>query len=146
MSNPLPPKVHFYDLAPDKQWGMVFKLADAAWRRETHVLIHCGDEAEARALDDFLWTVEDDAFVPHERLAGDGLEDPDARVVIVTEEVAPIAQAVLIQLAPVGVAFARQFETVIDFVDHRDEARLQASRERFKAWREAGITPGFQKS
>ncbi|MCA9518231.1 MAG: DNA polymerase III subunit chi [Myxococcales bacterium] len=140
-----PPKVHFYDLPPDKQWGLVYKLADAAWRRETHVLIHCGDEGEARALDDFLWTFVEDAFVPHERLAGEGLEDPDARVVIVAAEVAPIAQAVLIQLAPVSVAFAREFETVIDFVDHRDDARLAASRGRFKAWREAGVTPEFHK-
>ncbi len=141
------PRVTFYDLPPQGRWPEVARLAEAAWRKETRLLILCGDPAEARAFDDFLWTFREDAFVPHELAPSGGapLADPDARIVIVTEEATPIKASVLVQLSPGSMAFAESFRSVIDLVDHRDEARLAASRARYKAWVATGAKPDYRK-
>lgn len=140
------PRVTFYDVPPDGRWPLVSRLAEAAWRKEgTRMLIHCADEAEARAIDEYLWTYREEAFLPH-ALANraEELDDRLARVVIVTGEGRPIDANVLLQVTPASEAFARGFESVIDLVDHRDERLLARSRERFRAWRESGVVPAFK--
>ncbi|MFT7579411.1 MAG: DNA polymerase-3 subunit chi [Myxococcota bacterium] len=140
------PRVTFYDVAPDARLALVSKLADAAWRRSKPMLIHTADPAEAKAVDNHLWTFREEAFVPHE-IAGEGpLSDPEAKIVIVTQESRPIEASILVQLTPVSPAFAQVFAAIIDIVDHRDDTRLTASRERFKAWRALGVTPTYKKS
>ena len=42
---------------------------------------------------------------------------------------------------PCQVEFIRQFRQVIDFAETYDDALLQASRERFRLYREAGFAP-----
>jgi DNA polymerase-3 subunit chi len=43
------------------------------------VYVWAGSEADARRLDDLLWTFREDSFVPHELWQGeDSLEDPVA--------------------------------------------------------------------
>ena len=133
-------KVTFYDIPRDHAFPLVAKLAGAAWERDKRLLVRCGDKDEAQALDDYLWTFREDAFLPHE--VGDGvLKDPRAKVVLVTSDSKPIEADVLVQLAPADLAFATSFAHVIDLVDHADDARLTASRQRFRAWSDAGTRP-----
>ncbi len=140
------PRVTFYDVPAEGRWPEVARLAGAAWRKDKPMLILCADPQEARAFDDFLWTFRDEAFIPHE-LVGDGAapRDEDARIVIVTSEHRPVVAPVLVQLSPASMGFAAGFAAVIDIVDHRDEALLAASRERYRAWRDAGVDPGYRK-
>ena len=134
------PQVNFYDVPPDGRWPLVTHMAEAAIQKQKRLLVHCGDIDEAKALDAYLWTFKDEAFLPHE-IANrpEELRDSEAHIVIVTTEARPIEASILVQLTPTSEAFARGFETVIDIVDHRDEALLAASRARYRAWREAGV-------
>lgn len=139
------PQVTFYDIPPEGRWPLFVRLAEAAVRKRKRLLLHCADLDEARALDEHLWTYQEESFLPHELLAPDGaLRDAHARVVIATGEVA-LAADVLLQATPTSLDYARGFESVIDLVDHRDAVLLAQSRERFRAWRDVHVTPAHRK-
>lgn len=138
--------VTFYDEAPEQRDRRIFVLAEAAWERGRKLLVHCESAARARELDETLWTLRQESFVPHEHVPpGDRPRDPEARVVLVDGEHDPIGAEVLVQDGPTSPDFAGRYGWVIDFVDHRDAERLQASRERFRAWRDRGLRPGYQR-
>jgi DNA polymerase-3 subunit chi len=139
-------RVTFYDIPNELRFGLVAKLAAAALNRDKRMLIRCHPQ-EAAAIDQHLWTYREESFFPHE-IADDPqrLLDHEARVVITTRDARVIDADILLQLAPCDLVFARDFESVIDLVDHGDEARLAASRQRYKAWSEVGIKPDLKKS
>jgi len=135
-------KVTFYDIAPELTFVLVAKLAQAAWDKDKKLLVRCWDRAHADALDEHLWTFKDESFVPHEVCdEAERLHDREARIVLVTRDSQPIAADILVQLAPCDLGFATGFDNVIDLVDHTDQARLEASRTRYRAWHNAGTKP-----
>jgi len=138
------PQVTFYDTPPQGRWSVAVRMVEVAARKGKPLLVHCADPNEARAFDDHLWTFRDEAFLPHE-VANDAseLRDAEARIVIITTEARPIPANILVQLTPCSEAFARSFDSVVDLVDHRDPALLDASRARYRAWRDAGHKPKF---
>ena len=140
-------RVTFYDIPPQQRWTKIHGFVEAALRRKKPLLIHCADPATARELDEWLWTSRDDSFLPHEFVApGKALSDEEATVVIVAAEMNPHQASVLVQEGPVRPEFAHTFEAVIDFVDHRSAEALQASRQRYKTWRnEEGIALDYRK-
>ena len=141
------PRVTFYDIPPQQRWTKIHGFVEAALRRKKPLLIHCADIAVARELDEWLWTSRDDSFLPHELVApGSVLRDDEATVVIVAGEMNPHRAAVLVQEGPARPEFARTFEAVIDFVDHRSPDALHASRQRYKQWRaDEGVTLDYRK-
>jgi len=139
-------RVTFYDIAPEARFALVVKLALAAWDKSKRMLVRCS-AADAAALDQHLWVFREESFVPHEVCDDPArLLDPEARVVLVTRDVRTIPADILLQLAPTDLAFARDFDTVIDIVDHSDPARLDASRARYKAWTDSGLRPELKKT
>lgn len=140
-------RVTFYDIAAELHFALVAKLAHAAWEKGKRLVVRCRDEADVHALDEHLWVFRDDAFLPHEMNDGAAtLADPEARVILVARDVWPpglerTPGEILVQLAPADMAYAATFAIVIDLVDHSDEAHLEASRGRFKAWIERGLKP-----
>ena len=138
--------VTFYDVPGDARMNRIVRLVEAAWERGKRLLIHCLDEDEAVALDGWLWSFQEEAFIPHERVAaGEKPEASDASVVLVWGEYDPIGAEVLLQAAPATMAFAEQYGVVIDLVDHRTPGALHASRARYKAWCAAGVRPVHRK-
>ncbi|MEE2780272.1 MAG: DNA polymerase III subunit chi [Myxococcota bacterium] len=140
-------RVVFYDVPPDSRSGQIVRLAEAAWQREKKLLIYCGSHESAQAVDQHLWTASDTSFLPHEVVPpGSGPKDAMARIVIVTAEEDPIGADLLLLLDPASMTFASEFDVVMDWVDHRSPELLAQSRERFRLWRENGITPEHVKS
>jgi DNA polymerase III subunit chi len=138
--------VTFYDVQPDARIRRIATLVNAAWERGKRLLVTCSDVEEAEALDQLIWTFDDGAFIPHEIVSmGEAPKDPDARVILVTEEHDPIGAEILLQAAPVSRAFAQRYAYVIDLVDHRSQEALDASRGRYKDWAKDGFRPNFVK-
>jgi len=136
--------VTFYDVPEGGRHARIVRLVEAAWERGKRLVITCADAAEAKELDDVLWTFDQGSFVPHEVVAPGGEpQDADARVVLVTDDSDPIGADVLLQASPVSPDFARSYPVVIDLVDHRTEEALAASRARYKAWVAGGVKPAF---
>lgn len=134
-------RVMFYDIAPEARFALVVKASLGAWEKQKRMIVRCSPQ-EAAALDQHLWVFREESFVPHEVCDDPArLLDPEARVVLVTRDVRTIPADILLQLTPTDLAFARDFDTVIDLVDHSEPARLDESRARYKAWTDAGLRP-----
>jgi DNA polymerase-3 subunit chi len=110
------------------------KLAEKAWRLKHTVHILAASRADAKQLDDLLWTFRDGSFVPH-RLVGTDAPEAPVSIGCAGDDVG--ARDLLINLGedlpPNAAAFPRIAELVSS-----DDASRQLSRQRFAAYREQG--------
>ncbi|HRX61139.1 MAG TPA: DNA polymerase III subunit chi [Candidatus Competibacter sp.] len=139
------PRVDFYVLPDNKDNGralLACRLADKAYTLGHEVYILVASEAQAGALDDLLWTFRQDSFIPHERypLAGDEASPVLIGTILPTEARAYILINFTDRL-PEG--FER-YERIAELVDQNPEV-LAKSRERFRQYREQGLTPETHK-
>ncbi len=93
------------------------------------------DAAQAEALDDLLWSFDDDAYIPHQ-IAGSDEEDELTPVLIATPENDIALRPLVINLrdAPVDGAFERVLEVV-----PADESARGPLRERWKQYQARGL-------
>ena len=133
----MPTRVDFYVIAdpePRARNKFACQLAEKAFGLGNRVFLHCGDAAEAEALDTLLWTFRDRAFVPHARDRGD---EP----VIVGHGEPPTDQRdVLINLSPNVPEWFAEFDRVAEVVSD-DPLVKAAGRERFRVYRSRGCEP-----
>ncbi|MEZ9522593.1 DNA polymerase III subunit chi [Enterovibrio norvegicus] len=100
------------------------------------VYISANDKPQAENIDEQLWQLSPDHFVPH-NLVGEGPRG-GAQVEIGWSGVRPSGHRnVLINLAEEAAIFAPSFAQVVDFVPC-EEALKQQARERYKIYRMAG--------
>jgi len=97
-------------------------------------LVLARDAAQAEALDELLWDMGDDAYIPHQ-LAGDD-EDDITPVLIAPPEVDAPMRQLLINLRDAAVAGG--FERVLEVVPADDSARGPL-RERWKQYKARGL-------
>ncbi len=132
-------RVDFYVLA---QAGEPFRhafacrLAEKAYRLDNTVHIHANSHADARRLDELLWTYRDGSFVPHHLLGTERVDLPSP-VTIGYDELAVESCDLLINLCDEVPAFAEGFPRVAELVTSDDDCR-QRSRQRFKHYRDQG--------
>lgn len=107
------------------------QLAADSWGAG-HIYLHCTDEAQALRLDELLWQLPPDRFVPHQ-LQGETGQAP----VEIGHQSPKRRYARLINLAEQTPLFAGHFAQVVDFVP-TDETQKQQARERYKHYRQAG--------
>ncbi|BCA79469.1 DNA polymerase III subunit chi [Desulfuromonas sp. AOP6] len=134
------PAVEFVQLRKPEKAKHLCELAEAFFDQGYRVLITVVDENQGVTLDRFMWTWKKGSFIPHayDNGAVDCLDEP---VVIGQCERNPNGAQVLIMGKPCGMDFVRQFEHVIDFAEVYDDHLREASRERFRLFREAGFAP-----
>ena len=109
------------------------QLAADGWSAG-HLYLLCEDEAQALRLDELLWQLPPDRFVPHQ-LQGESGQAP----VEIGHQPPRRRYACLINLARQTPLFAGHFAQVVDFVP-TDETQKQQARERYKHYRQAGHT------
>lgn len=112
---------------------LVCQLAADGWSGG-HLYLFCDDEAQALRLDELLWQLPTDRFVPHQ-LQGESGQAP----VEIGHQPPRRRYACLINLAQQTPLFAGHFAQVVDFVP-TDETQKQQARERYKHYRQAGHT------
>jgi DNA polymerase-3 subunit chi len=133
-------RVDFYVLPPgDKNDQLPFtcRLTEKAYDLGQRIYIHTESEAQAIQLDNLLWTFRQGSFIPHALYETDNDGELPAHIGWRGE---PSGRDLLINLAPTVPVFHDRFERIAEIVNH-DEAAKQAARERFKFYRERGITP-----
>ena len=133
-------RIDFYVLGQGgEQARRVFacRLAEKAWRLENSVHIQAATRADARQLDELLWTFRDGSFVPH--CLVDDPASADAAITIGNEEESGKAETrdLLINLCDDIPAMASDYARVAELVASDDGGR-QMSRRRFSAYREQG--------
>ena len=113
---------------------LVCELAKRGYAANLPMLILARDSAQAEALDDLLWSFEDDAYLPHQ-VAGDD-EDELCPILIATPEMEVPARPLLVNLRD-GVP-AGTFDRVLEVVPADPSARGPL-RERWKHYQSLGF-------
>jgi len=114
---------------------LVCELARKAHDAGLWTLVLARDAAQAEALDDLLWSFDEDAYVPHQ-IAGDQVEDAECPVLIATPDMDIALRPLLLNLrddAPRG-----EFERVLEVVP-ADPAARTPLRERWKHYQALGF-------
>lgn len=99
----------------------------------TLILARSGEQAEA--LDDMLWDMGEDAYIPHQ-IAGLDEDEDEADVLIAPPESDPALRALVINLRDAAVADG--FERVLEVVP-ADESARGPLRERWKQYQARGL-------
>lgn len=122
---------------------MACRLALMSWERGLSATLVTEDENSARELDRMMWKSPAGRFLPHEIQTG--AKPCTAPVTIsLLEEIESKGQengSVVINLCQQPVSSPERFDRLLEIVPQSKDARA-ASRQKFKYYREQGISPG----
>jgi DNA polymerase-3 subunit chi len=128
-------RVDFYILEGargDARTRFACRLADKAYQLGNRVYVRTTGPGQSERLDDLLWTLRQDSFVPHEMANAQAGDCP----VLIGHDYEPADdRQVLINLGNEVPFFFSRFERVIEIVD--DDGRADA-RTRFSWYRDRG--------
>jgi len=132
-------RISFYVLKStqlDQRQAFACRLAEKAYHQGHQVYIHTENAEHSALLNDALWAVRPESFVPHELVAE--TEDNDCPVLIGhSDNKPPRLMDVLINLTDTQPLFFSQFELVAEVIDDTTQAK-QAGRERFQFYKQRG--------
>jgi len=118
------------------------RLTEKAYKLDNKTHAHVSGAAQARQLDELMWTFRQGSFIPHE-IAGP-TPRADTPVTIGHDGTAALTGDLLINLADVIPPFFDRFARVAEIVDSNDECRQQG-RERYRFYLENGFEPETHK-
>jgi DNA polymerase III subunit chi len=113
---------------------LVCELARKALAARQFTLVLTRDFAQAEALDDLLWSFDDEAFIPHQ-LAGED-DDADTAVLIAPPGVDTGDRALVINLR--DTCAPGSFDRVLEVVA-ADPAEREGSRKRWAEYKRLGF-------
>lgn len=131
------PKMEFINLkqAASDALSAAARLAAYHHDQGRRVLIQAMDQAEAKKMDERLWTYESNSFVPH-AVAG-GPDQGQEPVLIDYEPGNPNQAEVLILLHPTGAAISQDFNLVILLIPREEGPELKSCRDLYAKLRDA---------
>jgi DNA polymerase-3 subunit chi len=131
------PRVDFHEIKGPR-WDLTLcRQVEAAWEAGERVYVWADSEAEARRLDDLLWTFRDDAFVPHDLWQGGAaLETP---VAVGWRAGNPNGAGCVVLARDASPAEVEGFARVVDFAPVDLPERIGRARDRYRAFRLAGL-------
>lgn len=111
-----------------------------AWERKQTVFIVTDTETAGKELDALMWQYPQGRFLPHARA-----EQPDAgKTGVNIGTLSSLKPAdVVINLCPEAIPDPAAFSRILEIVPFADDER-QASRVKYKTYRNLGITPRTQ--
>lgn len=129
-------RVDFYILADARPLGrerVACRLAEKAYQHDQKLYIHTDSGAQARSVDELLWTFRQHSFIPHACFTK-GESEP---VLIGGSDEPPADRAILINLGAEVPRFFSRFERVMEIVDGAPERRADGRR-RFRFYHDRG--------
>ncbi len=123
-----------HPLTGEKRAGALAHVVEELYHDGRRAVVWVEDEGRRQLLDDYLWTFQKQAFVPH-CLWQPGMETPMEPVVLLGEPANPIGADVLVvgdEVPPVE--WAATFAEVHDFVPPGP-----AGEERTGRWKDGGL-------
>lgn len=136
-------KVHFELLSNADRITGIAQLLLRRKRLKPHVLILCPHADFQNELDEKLWSITPESFIPH-AIAGEDKEKNAHQPILLSCDINRDNQPeVLINGCLEVPTEIDGFSHIVDFVDAWDEFLKQASRERFRTYRQLGIEPQY---
>jgi DNA polymerase-3 subunit chi len=135
-------RVDFYILksaAAKQRWAFACRLTEKAYLKDLKIVIVNDTLADAKALDELLWTFNERSFIPHQICLDDKSVDLATPVHLMVESSALPAADLLVNLAQRLPAQLERYARIAEIID-ADEERRRVGRERFKAYRDLKFT------
>ena len=135
-------QVDFYILTADSseaRLNTACRLTEKAMRGRQHIYVNAESEAQARKLDDLLWTFSQGSFIPHRVAMGANERAVEPVVIGFDREPAGGQWQVMINLAGEVPEFFSRYERVVEIVDANPERRAEG-RERYRFYKDRGYT------
>jgi DNA polymerase III subunit chi len=135
-------RVDFYVLksaAAKQRWTFACRLTEKAYLKDLKIVIVNDSLADAKALDELLWTFNERSFIPHQICLDEQSVDPATPVHLTVESAALPAADLLVNLARRLPAQLERYARIAEIID-ADEERRRLGRERFKAYRDLKFT------
>lgn len=120
----------------DEPLRLVCELVRKAHAANLPTLVLARDRTQAELLDDLLWDMGDDAFIPHQIAGLDPDEDGETPVLIASPEYDAPMRPLVINLRDAAVEGG--FDRVLEVVP-ADPAAREPLRERWKQYRARGL-------
>ena len=133
--------VNFYILPDDQLESLqkyTCKLAEEHWQSGNRVLIQTDSSADSQSLDNLLWNIRDESFIPH-GIATLEPGDQQQPILISHQKINDQNFQLVINLSsrPADVS---NDELGIKEILNQDEKRKQSGRQNYKTYRELGYT------
>lgn len=137
-------EVFFYHLERSRLEDVLPDLLEKTLQKGWRAVVRTATPATAAALDDALWTLREDSFLPH-AAGGEAAFAARQPIWITAGADAPNnAQAVfLVDGAEADFSGLSGFERCVIIFDGRDEARAAAARGQWKAAKDAGCDVAY---
>ncbi len=132
-------RVDFYVLessGPTSRHRCACRIAEKAFLLEHRIYIHVGNEREARAIDDLLWSFRGGSFIPHAVVTPQEVHG-EAVLIGHDPETDPTETDLLINLADEVPMFFSRFARVAEVVSE-DASSRASGRDRFRFYRDRG--------
>lgn len=108
-----------------------------AWQAKQRVLVACQDQVQAERIDEYLWQLDTDNFVPH-NLVGEGMKGGSPVEICWPQKRSSGNRQLLINLQEQFPEFSGVYRDIIDFVPV-DERLKTLARMRYKSYKDAGF-------
>ncbi|MBU2979523.1 DNA polymerase III subunit chi [Alteromonas sp. C1M14] len=137
------PQVTFWQLTDEADGAepRACHLVADAYANKKKIAVLCANQASAEAVDELLWQLPADRFVPH-NMYGEG-PGPGTPVEICWQENQLSRRSLLVNLSGEMLSSPGSFQTIYDFVPVADDAK-QAARVRYKQYQQAGCQLQFK--
>jgi DNA polymerase-3 subunit chi len=135
------PRVDFYVLTGTEtraRLKFACRIAEKAYLADQRVFVWL-DDAELQGFDELLWSFADRSFVPHE-IYSDAQQWRDTPVLLGCQLQPQQPFDVLLSLGSEVPAAAARAGRIAEIVD-AEEARRRAARNRFRHYRDLGLSP-----
>jgi len=136
-------RVDFYLIGgadPRARLSAACRLAEKACDQGLRVAVRTASPAETAELDELMWTFNDRSFVPHVVWPAEPAVAEQTPVLIASGALPDSHRDVLINLAHDGPAVPTTFGRICEVVG-ADEDQRRRARERWRAYRDAGLAP-----
>jgi DNA polymerase-3 subunit chi len=132
-------RISFYilkSIEPEQRQAFACRLAEKVYHQGQQVYIHTDNADHCHAVDEALWAIRPESFVPHEQMQTG--QEPDSPVLIGHGEATPPRlMDVLINLTAEQPLFFSQFDRVAEIIDDNAEIK-SAGRQRFQFYKQRG--------
>ncbi len=131
-------EIGFYHLVGTPLERVLPRLLDKVLANDLRAVVLAPSAERVAVLDALLWTYDQGSFLPHGGPRdGDASEQP---IYLTSEEENPNGATVLVLTDGIEPAYLSGFQRCLDLFDGKDTAALEAARERWRRWRDAGHT------
>ncbi|NQY15461.1 MAG: DNA polymerase III subunit chi [Henriciella sp.] len=143
MSTSGQPEWWFYHLQRTTLERAVGPLLEKCLERGWRVLAVSADATRRAALDEALWTYDDQSFLPHGQAEAEGLDAAAQPILISSKADNANKASVALLMDGVDLPVDARFERCMVMFDDGDGATRQKAREQFKAAKDAGLTARY---